>query len=287
MVRTVHESGNPPVFDRLDDVLRVLQPAKVNAALGAVSQAVAGRGEEIGRTIDVTNSYLGKINNDIPQLTRDLDKGATVLDIYAAATPDLMRVLANGTVTARTFVDQQGAFHGLLQQLSSLSGTGQDFLAINGSRLVDLAHSLIPITSLLEDYSPEFSCFLQGADKAHQLLKTAIGGVVPGVMAIVSIQPGNEPYQYPRDLPNIAADNGPNCHGMPDYDGSYIPASLMVPVDKGGDPNPPGPDANRARLAQTPLVVRLFGPLATLGSTPATTSPATPAGTTTAAGGRR
>ncbi len=280
------------VFDKLDEVLSVLQPAKVNAALGAVSQAVSGRGAEIGRTIDVTDAYLTKINKDIPQLTRDFDKGATVLDVYADATPDLMRVLANGTVTANTFVDEQGNFHNALGQLSSLAGTGRDFLAVNGNKLVDLVHSLIPTTSLLQEYSPEIACFLQGVDKSHDVLKKAIGGTGPGIYGILTFQPGNEPYSYPRDLPNISANDGPNCHGMPNLDGTYIPLSLMKPVDRGGEPNPPGPDENQVRLAKTPLVLQLFGPLA---GTPAATAAGTTssaattgtAGAARAAGGRR
>lgn len=257
------------VFERLDKVLDRLEPAKVSAMLGAIAETVRGRGADIGETIDVTEAYLRKINRDLPQLARDFDKGAQVLDVYAAATPDLMKLLDNGAHIAETIVAERANLRRLLHGLGEMSVTGERFLAENGDKLVDVLASAVSTTELLKKYAPGLTCFLQGMDKGNRLLEKNFGGKVPGVTAIVFLLQGNEPYRNPENLPVMGADNGPNCHGLPGYDGSYIPDSLMVPFDKGGEPNPPGPDEDKVRFSEEPLVVQLFGPLASMEGVPA------------------
>lgn len=254
------------VLDRLYDVLAVLEPAKVNSMLGAISSALNGQGENLGETIEILNAYLGKINRDLPTLGRDFAKGAGVLDTYADSAPDLMSMLDNGSVTADSIVSKKDQLRYFLDELNAVSTRGSEFLARNSEPLIDLLASSLPTTDLLERYSSEFSCFLKGMDKANQLVEKNFGTRVPGAIAIISVmQAGNEAYRNPANLPVMAANDGPNCHDMPAYDGSYYPRSLMAPVDRGGEPNPPGPDEDQVSLSDEPLAVQLFGPLALLG----------------------
>lgn len=83
---------------------------------------------------------------------------------------------------------------------------------------------------------------------------------MPGFVGLVTLEPGDTPYTSP---PVVGADNGPDCHGMPDLDGSVFPESLMKNVDKGGEPNPDGD--NTLRIGDPPLVTQLFGPFAGAG----------------------
>ena len=48
------------VFKQLTAVLGTLDPAKLNETLGAVSQALSGRGEKIGQAFSDLDSFLAK-----------------------------------------------------------------------------------------------------------------------------------------------------------------------------------------------------------------------------------
>lgn len=251
------------VFDHLAEVLTALPPARVNTTLSAIATALRGQGANMGKTIDVLNEYLGKLSRDLPTLRRDFDKGSRVLDTYAEATPDLMGVLSNASVTADTISARRTELREFLKSLQQVSKTGSQFLDDNGAALSDLLNTSVPTTELLARYSPMYTCFLRQMDRVNRRQEDAFGSRVPGVTATISvIGAGNDAYQNPKNLPVMGADIGPRCHGGPDYDGSYIPRSMMVPFDLGGEPNPPGPGEDSVSLSSAPLAVQLFGPLA-------------------------
>lgn len=255
------------VFDDLANVLNAMPAAKVNEMLGAIAGTVQGHGQDIGTTIQTLDSYLAKFNQNLPQLRTDFAKGSQVLDVYAAATPDLMKILANGSVTADSIVAEQGNLHSTMDSLLSMSDVGSDFLRVNAGSLLHVLSSAIPTTTLLQRYSPEITCFLQGMDKTNRMQQPNWGVKAPGLAADIFLLPGNEAYQNPRNLPVMGATGGPNCNGLPGLDGTKVPPSLLRPVDAGGDLNAPNA-GNQDSLAGQPLVVQLFGPLAQLGGTP-------------------
>ncbi|KRA31081.1 MULTISPECIES: MCE family protein [unclassified Nocardioides] len=253
------------LLDRLDSMLGAIRPAQLNSTLRALADSVRGQGEGIGEMIDLSAEYLKKINQDLPQIGRGFDKAAATLDLYREVTPDLLTILANGSITADTIVLKSAQLKRMLLALTSLSYVGEDFLVRNGDALVDLFASSLAATDLLKKYSPVFTCFLQGMDQANVMLEQAFGTKVAGVDSLVTVLHGNKGYENPKNLPVMAANDGPNCHDMPKYDGTYFPESLMIPFDRGGEPNPPGSDADNLTFNDQPLIVQLFGPLAGLG----------------------
>lgn len=48
------------VFEHLSDVLAQIQPEKLNATLGALSEALNGRGDELGATLVEADDYLAR-----------------------------------------------------------------------------------------------------------------------------------------------------------------------------------------------------------------------------------
>ena len=254
------------LFDDLDRLIAALPPAQVNQTLGSIASSLQGQGTNLGHTIDVLNDYLGKINRDMPQLKRDFEGGAKVLDVYASATPDLLSFLSNISTTADTIADQKATFGGFLDSLDQVSTAGRTFLDQNGQSLSDLLRTSVPTTELLARYSPMFSCFLRQMDRANKLQEANFGTSVPGVTAILSvIGAGNEAYQNPANVPVMGANIGPQCHGGAGYDGSYIPRSMMQSFDRGGMPGPAGPTKDQVGLSNEPLSIQLFGPLALQG----------------------
>ncbi|MBN9735640.1 MULTISPECIES: MCE family protein [unclassified Pseudonocardia] len=247
------------LFQNLDRVLDSVEPAKVASVLGNASHALQGRGETIGQTASELAAYLRKFNENLPQLQRTASSGADLANLYADVTPDLLSLVDDVTVTSRTVVEQQANLDSFFFQLTRFSNTGRDFFLQNGDALTDVMHTALPTTGLLRDYSPMFACFLQGVDDNRKLMEANQGGRVPGVAGMVSVQPGGRPYDNPEDLPEVGADNGPNCHGLPDLDGTIAPESLNADVDKGGEPNE-NLD-NTPRIGDPPAYSYLFGPL--------------------------
>ncbi len=248
------------LFDHVQRILDTASPAKVSAVLGNLAGALQGRGDELGQTGAELAVYLSKFNENLPQLQSDFSKTADVANLYADIAPDLSHILESVTVTSRTLVEQQAQLDSFLFQVTRTGNQGGVFFGQNADALVSVVQNALPTTALLKRYSPEFACLLQGIDKADkQMLATQ--GKVPGITGLVEFEPGDVMYKNPQNLPNISADIGPKCYGLPHYDGRVVPTEATKDFDKGGEANP-YPGDNRLRVGDPPLVVELFGPLA-------------------------
>ncbi|WP_226360316.1 MCE family protein [Pseudonocardia sp. ICBG1142] len=248
------------LFDSLDRILDTLGPREVSEVIGNLATALDGRGEQVGETASQLAAYLKRFNANLPQLQTDFRKGADLANLYGDVAGDLVTVLDNGAVTSRTIVEQQADLESFLFQISRVSRTGEAFFLQNRDGIRNVTQTALPTTELLRDYSPMFACWLKGLDKSRRQLEQQQGNTVPGFVGLVTLEPGDTPYTSP---PVVGADNGPDCHGMPDLDGSVFPESLMKNVDKGGEPNPDGD--NTLRIGDPPLVTQLFGPFAGAG----------------------
>ncbi|WP_072687002.1 MCE family protein [Rhodococcus marinonascens] len=206
------------VFQHLSDVLVQVQPEKLNATLGAISSALRGRGDELGALLEQGDEYLAKMNPSLPQLQEDLSKAAQVTDVYADTAPDLLQVLDNVTATSATVVDEQDNLDAVLLNVIGLADTANTLLSDNEQNLESVLDLLLPTTELLNEYSPEISCFIVGLNNVIPLAEQLIGGNQPGIALSASFLYGQEPYTYPQDLPKVNATGGPNCYGLPNPD---------------------------------------------------------------------
>ena len=84
------------IFEQLVSVLTKIQPEKLNETLGAIASAFDGRGQQFGDTLSQLDRYLAKIEPSLPNLSHDLEVAPSVLNAYADAAPDLVRIAANG-----------------------------------------------------------------------------------------------------------------------------------------------------------------------------------------------
>lgn len=119
-------------------LLRAVQPGKLNATLSAFATALEGRGDRIGDNLTRLEAYLRRLNPHLPSLTEDIARFAQVTEIYGDAAPDLMNILRNTVTTSRTIVEEKDRLATALKSTATVAGTGQDFLAANGDRLITL-----------------------------------------------------------------------------------------------------------------------------------------------------
>jgi phospholipid/cholesterol/gamma-HCH transport system substrate-binding protein len=230
------------ILANLFPLLRSVRPADLNATLNALSTALAGRGEQLGRTMDQLDSYLGVIDDHLPTLKRDLVKLARVADTYDLAAPDLLGVLRNVTTTAHTVIDDKEQLGAFFSDLQGLADTSTRVLGDNEANLIRVGQVTEPVLRLLAVYSPELPCLIKGAARyAPRLAKTFEGNQVKQYIEL-----GTAQYSaYDEDDRPVYGEvgHGPWCLGLPD---PPVPAP-PVALDDGSDiddhpPTSPLPD---------------------------------------------
>lgn len=247
------------VFASVVSLLRSIDPAKLNATLGALADTLRGRGDEVGTYITQLNDYLTEFNPSLPQLERVIADTGPVAATYAAATPDLMRLLDNARVTSATLVDHHAALDAFFVDVAGLAGNARAFLADNETGLRQSLAGLAPVTGLLARYSPVFPCLFSQVNRARSYMEATVGSARPTIGLFVQIEPAQDGYKNPKDLPKVAVDTGPSCYGAP-YALNQLP-SPYVKFNDGSDIYPSKQD-EPVGIGDPPLAVRLFGPYA-------------------------
>ncbi len=151
------------ILANLFPLLRSIRPADLSTTLYALANALRGRGDELGATMEKLDSYLTDVNVHLPTLQKDLVLLASVSRTYALAAPDLVRLLRNATTTARTVTTKESQLRGFLDDVTGLGKTATRVLTTNERAIVREAALARPLLRLLDTYSPEFPCLLKGS----------------------------------------------------------------------------------------------------------------------------
>lgn len=215
------------VFSNLVNVLNAANPAAVNSALDALATAVRGQGQQLGQFLAGASSYLTRFNTTLPQLNSDIAETEQVSRLYADVAPGVFSTLGNTDKIGSTVTARQQALDALLKSATKVAATGTQLTARNGQNLVQALGLLEPTSALLDEYSPELTCFIKGEGYAESLLLSPIGGR-GGARAVTNLLPGKAPYKYPQNLPESSVDEGPRCYGLP-YLGSTPAPFYPIP----------------------------------------------------------
>jgi virulence factor Mce-like protein len=164
------------LLNDLYPLLEAVDPASLSYTLSAVSSALDGRGKQLGETLVTLNSYLKKLNPEVPQLVTDVTKLGTVSDAYTAALPDLGRVLRNTVVTGNTLVAKKAQLAAFFDEGTRLADTLTTFTRDNGDNLQRLAKETRPVLEMVGDYSVTFPCFLRSMSTLIPRLDSAYRG---------------------------------------------------------------------------------------------------------------
>lgn len=247
------------VFASLVSLLRSIDPAKLNATLGALATTLDGRGDETGAYLTQLNDYLTAFNPSLGDLEQVVADTGPVVDGYHAATPDLVRLLDNARVTSATLVDRHAALDAFFADVTGLAGNARTFLADNETGLRSALGNLTPVTGLLARYSPVFPCLFGQINRARSYMEATAGTKSAAIGLYVQLQPAQNGYSYPDNLPVVGADTGPSCYGGP-YSLDRLP-SPYVKFNDGSDIYPSTEDG-AVKPGDPLLAVQLFGPYA-------------------------
>jgi phospholipid/cholesterol/gamma-HCH transport system substrate-binding protein len=223
------------VLATLFPLLRSIRPGDLSSTLYALATALQGRGDQLGRTVDDLDSYLAAMNVRLPTLRQDLQSLASVSQTYALAAPDLVGLLRNATTTARTVVSQQQELQGLFSSMTNLSTVSTRVLSTNEQGIIREGQLSEPLMKLLDTYSPEYTCLLQGADRyTGRLAQIFKGNRVRQTMSFDAVQ--RRAYTQ-ADRPEYGeVGHGPWCLGLPN---PPVPSGFL-PLRNGTHLDEPG-----------------------------------------------
>lgn len=220
------------VFENVVDLLKMVDPMKLNAVLTAVADAVRGRGERIGTATTALNDVLIALNARKDVFRDDVRSLKSLSDTYGNAAQDILSILDSAATTAATVVNHQAELDNLLLGAIGLSREGTTLLGSSGDNLVKAINSLEPTTSLLQTYSPTYTCLLQGAQWVVDHSGPVFGGDGRTFVVDVALLPGNDPYVFPDNLPIVAAKGGPGgkpgCGSLPDATKNFPVRQLVT-----------------------------------------------------------
>jgi phospholipid/cholesterol/gamma-HCH transport system substrate-binding protein len=222
------------VFENVVELLKMIDPAKLNAVLTAVADAVRGQGERIGQATTDLNQVLTALNDRSELIRQDWRSFKDFNDTYAAAAQDILTVLDAASTTSTTIVNHSTALDSLLLNVIGFSKAGTNLLATSKDNLVASVNVLEPTTNLLLKYNPEYTCLLQGATwNLEHGAYSAFGGADGRTLNFdVALLLGNDPYMYPDNLPIVAAKGGPGgkpgCGSLPDASKNFPVRQLVT-----------------------------------------------------------
>src|SRR6201988_4699684 len=95
------------VFENLVDLLKMIDPAKLNAVLTAVAHSVRGQGERIGEATTDLNQVLLQVNPRTETIRQDWRAFKKFNDTYSAAAQNILTVLNAGSTTSTTITKEK------------------------------------------------------------------------------------------------------------------------------------------------------------------------------------
>src|SRR3954453_18118189 len=206
------------VFNDLVPLLRTLKPAELSITLSNLADALRNRGEAIGHNLELVNTYFSRFNQDLPNFEHDISGLADMASTYADAAPDLLTMLRNFSVNARTFTAKQDVYAQFLAGSSDFATTAARVFGDNANRLIKLADVSAPVAQLYARYSIVLECLPNGlAIYDRTRLEQTFG---QGPYLHITIAPVGDRGRYtiadrPRKSDLTSMVLPPNCFGLP------------------------------------------------------------------------
>jgi phospholipid/cholesterol/gamma-HCH transport system substrate-binding protein len=200
----------------LNDVLpllKALKPQDLSDTLNALSGALRGRGDQIGKTAVLSAAYFRKLNPSLPTLAQDMAALASVTDIYSAATPNILRTLDNLSFSSRSLVQERADLDRFLQSTSDFSASTTRILNENGQRLIALAADSFPSLDLFRKYSGNYACLLNRVAFSEIEGERTFGGAQPGLHITLELTRDNGSF-VAADKPKYLEKRYSGCYGL-------------------------------------------------------------------------
>lgn len=225
--------------DALDssyEILTAIEPARLSATLGALAQALSGRGESLGQSIETLDTYLMRLEPLLPQVREDLSMLGTNLTTIAEIAPELLDAVENSFVTTQTIVERQADIAQVLTGGDALVDEAHVLLAANQQSFIKAMTQSAPIIETMyvqrEGFTQTFDSLIELATVGKTGFTDPDAGASPGGMLNTTVE-----IVVNTDPPYSAADCA--VFGPPEYRayatncGGTAPPAPAEPTDPG------------------------------------------------------
>lgn len=230
---------------QLYQLLGKVEPAKLNAALSAVADAVDGRGAQLGDAISVAHDAMTEGKPLLDTLGQDLAAVSEVTGQLSASAPDLFAALDDAVVLSRTVTSKKDSIATLLRSGIDISAGVETMLLDNRDRIIQVVHDLPPVLGAVERHPGQLTAFVRTvkdfADAGSRVF--ASGPWLQTDLPIVF----TDPYPYDAsDCPRYPGLDGPNCGAAPPPE----PPAQQEPTRYGGPVGPVGGAEEQQAIAE-------------------------------------
>lgn len=203
-------------LDNTDRVLSAIDPAELASTLAAVGSALDGRGRQIGETIDAADSYLAKLEPEMPLVREVLGQSSTALHVLDEVAPELLAGFEDSRPVMRTIRDKREAINESLVLSDRLVRTGDRFLRAERVRIARVVDRLAIAFDALYDFRAGFPTgFTAFADFAEIAARGLTKGPWLDTDAYLGsetqIKLGGKVDYTPADCPRYGPVHGDNC----------------------------------------------------------------------------
>ena len=211
------------VFENVVDLLKMIDPVKLNAVLTAVAEGVRGQGERIGEATTDLNQVLLALNERSDTIRQDWRSFKNFNDTYDAAAQDILTILNAASTTSTTVVNHSAALDALLLNTIGFS-QGRDQPARHevgtiSSHRSTLSNRRRTCCSNTAPSTPA-CCRAPRGSSTTGAIRRGAAPTAGTIQLDVALLLGNDPYVYPDNLPIVAAKGGPGgkpgCGSLPD-----------------------------------------------------------------------
>ena len=222
------------LFRDLSEVLKQVDPAKLQAVLSALAQGLRGHGTVIGQTITDTNAVLTEVNKRSDTIRADGHAATRAIDTYSAAAQDILTTLDAAATSSRTVTGNARNLDTMLAEVVGLASGGIDLIGSSQHNLTAAVDLFASTARLLMKYNPTFTCTLVGAKTALDTgyLDATGGANHKSIILDSTLLLGPDAYRYPQNLPIIGARGGPGgkpgCGSLPDVAANWPVRQLVT-----------------------------------------------------------
>ncbi|GAC67912.1 MCE family protein [Gordonia soli] len=258
------------LFDKLLPVLKAIPPQDLNVTLTAISQALSGRGEELGTTLENLNTVFKGINSKMPELQGTLRGLASFSQTYSEALPDVIDALDNLRTTTNTISERRGDLRTLISTLGVAAVDTTRFLQQNRTDLIDLFVDSAPFLEQLAKQSPAFGCTFKNFAGLVPESRNIVGEGTknPGVRVnLTFVNPRgrylpnqDEPRFFDTDPPARCYSPPTNGRPFPQYPGGSVADGSYQPPSRNPGPKTI-PDLPQPQFSAAPAGVIKANPL--------------------------
>lgn len=212
-------------LDKLHDVLRAVQPAKLNSALYNISHALNGQGAQIGDTIARLDEYLSALNPHADTFGENLTALSDALEGLQKSAPALLDTVDSVLPTTKTLVEKENQLVSMLAGGARTSDTWSGFLDDNGDRVITVLRTTRPMLETMsrqrEQIPESFRALGRGVRALGGVFDTKTGQARLNLSFVLTPY---SPYTA-ADCPRYGDHAGPNCGGPMPSEGNSASSS--------------------------------------------------------------